>query len=116
MLHRLRPTPGLLVARFLTVSILLCAFVAVPLPQFVVLTSAQAVESECPCEKDRETSEEVLVVENSVRRRLKSVGKTHVCRAYDTADNPHKSSSNARQLPATGGHRLANGCRAPLLI
>ena len=116
MLHRLRPTPGLLVARFLTVSILLCAFAAVPLPQFIVLTSAHEVESECTCKEDRETSEEALIVENSVRRRLRSVGKTRVCRVYDTAGKPHKSSSNARQLPATGGHRLANGCRAPLLI
>jgi hypothetical protein len=91
-------------------------FVALPLPRFVVLTHAQAVEPECPCHEGKDTSEEELVVASSVRRRFRSVGNTHVRRIFGPVGRPQKPSSYARQLPAIVGHQLANGLCAPLLI
>lgn len=106
----------MLVARLLAVPICLCVFSALPLPQFVVLTPAQGVESECLCHEEGDTSEEGLVVGSSDGRRLRSVGNTRVRRVVGSLGRPQKSSSYARQLPAIVGHQLANGLCAPLLI
>ena len=112
MLQRIRPTH---LTRLLAVS--LCAFVALPLPQFFVLTHVQAVESECPCHEDKDTSEKELVVGSSVRRRLsRSVGDTGVRRTFGPVGRPQKAASYMRLLPAIVGHQLANGLCAPLLI
>jgi hypothetical protein len=87
-----------------------------PLPQFVVPTHAQNVESGCPCHDDGDTSEEELVVGSAVRRRLRSVGNTRVRRVFGPLGRAQKTSSYARQLHAMVGHQLANGLCAPLLI
>ena len=116
MLHRIRPTHAMLVARLLAVPICLCMFPALPLLQFVVLTGAHGAESERPCHEDEDTSEEELVARSSVRRRLRSVGSTRVRRIFGTVGRPQKTSSYARQHPAIVGHQLADGLCAPLLI
>jgi hypothetical protein len=105
----------MLVTRLLAAC--LCVFLALPLPQFFVLTNVQAVESECPCHEDKDTSEEELVVRSSVRRRLsRSVGDTRVRRTFGPVGSHQTASSYMRQLPAIVGHQLAHGLCAPLLI
>ena len=116
MLHGIRPAYRILIARLLAVPICLCVFVALPLPQFVVLTGAHGAESERPCHEDEDTSEEELVARSSVRRRLRSVGSTRVRRIFGTVGRPQKTSSYVRQPPAIVGHQLVNGLCAPLMI
>ena len=111
MLHRFQRTPELHIARFLTASICLSAFAALPLPQFVVQTVGHGIESECPVEEGRETAEEDVVLNVTVRRRLKTA---RISRHYESAGMPRKSSSTARHISAIVGHQFANGLRAPL--
>lgn len=113
MLHRLQRTPELLFARFLTVSICLIAFAALPLPQFVVLTMGHGIDAECPVEEGVETAKEHFVVNVAVRRRSKTA---RISRRYESAGMPPGFSSTARHIPAIVGHQFANGLRAPLLI
>lgn len=113
MLHSLRLTPELLVARLLTVSICLFSFAVLPLPQLFMLTGGQSIETECPCQEDGEKPEEELLG-TSVRQRL-SVCKTSADRRVAGADNFHNKPSKAH-FPAIVGHRLANGNFAPLVI
>ena len=103
--------------RFLIVITLvcLCSSTELPLPLFVLLASPQAAESKSPWEEKEETSEQV-VAGSSVRRRVRTVGKTRLCEATNVASAPGETSSYARQSRAIVGHQLPNGLRAPLLI
>jgi len=102
--------------RFLIALMCLCTSVGLPLPLFVFLGSPHAAESESPWEEKEEASEEVVVAGSSVRRRVKTVGKTRHCQATDVAGAPREISSYGRQLRAIVGHQLPNGLRAPLLM
>lgn len=115
MLARLRPTAGLLVARFLTVSFCLCVFAVSPLPQCVMLIAAHSAESACPCQEDGKTAEKELTPGFSVRRRL-SAAKSAVRHGVETGGKLHKTLSKSHRLPVIVGHQLANDHCAPLII
>ena len=100
---------------FMLLPICLCSIAGLPLPQFVTQIIPQAVESESPWEEKEETSEEV-VAGSSVRRRVRTVGKTRLCRATNVAGVSRKISSCAGRLRAIVGHEFPNGLRAPLRI
>jgi len=94
----------------------LCTSAGLPLALFDLRVSPQAAESEAPWEEKEEASEEVVVAGSSVRRRVRTVGKTRLCQATAVGGAPREISCYARQLPAIVGHQLPNGLRAPLLM
>ena len=104
------------IMRFLITMICLCTIAGLPLPLSVLLVSPQAVEAESSGEDKVETSGEEVVAGSSVRRRVRTVGKTRLCLSTDVAGGLRGGTSYARQLPARVGHQLPNGLRAPLLL
>ena len=120
---RVRSTTRLPLSRLVSVSICLCAFAFLPLPQLAVMTWAESAPGECPCQEgkcprqeDGKRSEEELVVWSSSRLRLKDLRHNDLRRLHKTGDRPHQIASCAGGLPARAGHQLANGLCAPLLI
>ncbi|NOY29883.1 MAG: hypothetical protein GXP28_06795 [Planctomycetes bacterium] len=116
MALNVRSTKRLLWSRLASVSLCLCAFVFLPLPQFAVLACAESAERECPCKESGESSEKELVVCSSARRHLSPFRHRVPSRPRPTGDRLHQVASCAGRLPTIVGHQLAYGLRAPLLI
>ncbi len=102
-------------SRLVSVSICLCAFGFLPLPQLAVLTWVESAERECPCQKDGERSEQEVVPRLSARR-LDDRRHSDLSRPHETGDQFRQIASCTGRLPAIVGHQLANGLCAPLLI
>ena len=116
MALRARSTTRLAFSRLTSVSICLCAFALLPLPEFVVMTSVEAAEVESPSQENRDSSEEELVVCSSARRRMSHRRHSKLSRSYETCDRRDQIASYGGRFPTIVGHQLANGLCAPLLI
>ncbi len=103
-------------SRLVPVSISLCAFVALPLPQLNVPMWTESSEAECPFGEDREGSEEERIVCSSARRRLKHRRHIDLSRSNGTRDRLHQIASYAGHLPTIVGHQFANDLHAPLVV
>ncbi len=115
MALRARSTTRLAFSRLASVSICLCAFALLPLPEFVLVTCVEAAEAESPSQENRDSSEEELVC-SSARRRLNHRRHSDLSRSYETCDRLDQIASYAGRFPTIVGHQLANGLCAPLLI
>ena len=111
-----RSTTRLVFSRLVSVSVYFFAFAVLPLPQFVVLTCAEAAEGQCPREGEGENSEEELVFWSSARRRLNHRHRSDLRQSCETGHRLHRKASSAGHLPAIVGHQLAHGLGAPLLV
>lgn len=116
MALRGRSTTRLLSSRLVSVSIHLCAFAFLPLPQFVGLTVTESAEGKCPGQEDRENSEEEQVDWSSARRRLNDRRHSGVSRSPETGDQLPLIAAIVGRPLAIVGHQLANGLCSPLLI
>ena len=116
MALRVRSTTRLPLSRLVSVSICLCAFAVLPLPQLGVLTWTESAEANHPCQENGESSEQELVVCSSARRRLNDQRHSDHSRPHETGNGLHHIASFADSLPTIVGHHLANGRCSPLLI
>lgn len=115
MAHRVRWTTRSPSSRLVSVLICLCVATLLPPPQLALSTWAESAGGECPCQKDRERSDEELAVSSSARR-LNDRRHSDHSRPHETCDRLHQVASYASRLPAKVGHHLANCLCAPLLI
>ncbi len=116
MALRVQSTTRLTFSRLVTVSICLCAFAFLPLPQFVGLTGTESAEGKCPGQEERENSEEEQVDWSSARRRLNDRRHCDLSRSPETGDRLDHIAPIVGRALAMVGHQLANGLCAPLLI
>ncbi len=72
-------------------------------------------EGECPCEENGEGAENEVIGCSLARHRLSEQRHRAHRQPHDTGDRPERIASGTTHLPATVGHQLANGVRAPLL-
>ncbi|MEO1984765.1 MAG: hypothetical protein ABGZ23_25065 [Fuerstiella sp.] len=115
MAFHVRSKIRLTLRRFLSMSV--CVFTFLALPQLALPTwVAEAMESECPCQEDEESSEERLAVAASERRLHAGCGRRGLNRPRETGGCLRRSNYLVDCSPAVVGHQLANGLRAPVLI
>jgi len=110
-----RMTNRLTIARYVSMSVCLCAFTFLPVPHLLGLSWVEAAEAESPCQKDREFSEKELAGDASARRQLNNRRHTSLDRPREVVDPWYGNAGSARRPRAIVGHQLANGLRAPLL-
>ena len=103
-------------SRILSVSVCLCAFTLMPLPQISVLTGGESAEKECPCEEKGESAEEELVFSSSACRRWNNRRRSDCRRPRERDDSWRPNTSFIDRRPVVIGHQLSNGLCAPLLI
>ena len=99
-----------------SVSICLCAFGFLPIPQLAVQVGTESAEGKCPGQEDRESSEEELIDRSSARRRLSDRKHSDLSRAHETGYRLPQVASYFDLRMAVVGHQLGNGLGAPLLI
>jgi len=116
MALRVRSTTRLTFFRLVPVSICLCVFTMLPVPQFAALASAESTEVESPCKGDGEKSEKELGVWCSAHGRSKIRRHRGPGRPPEKTNRSQLATPTAERAPAIVGHHLANGLRAPLLI
>lgn len=117
MALRVRSTTWLAFSQLASVSICLCTVVFSPLHQHAVPACAGSAEERCPCqEEDTDPSERELTVSSSACRRSNDPHHSGRSWAHETGHRLHQIVSHVGRLPATIGHQLANGLRAPLLV
>lgn len=121
MAFKERSTTLLGFALQISVSLCLCVFASLPLPQLSQMTWTESSEAECPVQEKEESFGEELVVASSARRREQKqfrVGSPSqrlskwLRQAISCGRRP--LATNGHQI--ANGHRLANGLHAPLLI
>lgn len=115
MTFDLRPTTDAYLSRLMSVTVCICAFTCLPLPQLAMQAQAGSAEAECPIEEDGEHAGEELVVSDSARRRLKQ--------RRDRASRSLRPDCRGCQVVSYGcrpglkaGHQLSNGLLAPLVV
>jgi hypothetical protein len=117
MALRLRSTIRLALSRLVSVSVCLCAFTFLPLPQLAGTTWTESSEAEFPLEEeDGKSAEEELAVGSSARRRLNHRRGRNLSLPYETGNPRCHSTPSGSRLLAIVGHQLANGLGAPLLV
>lgn len=110
MALNVRSTRWLRLPQFVSVLLYLCVFSCLPFSQLAVLAWVESVETECPCRENEESSEKARCVYSSARRRTNVQRHSDLSWPLETGDRPFTSALFA------GGHQLADGFRAPLLI
>ena len=103
-------------SRLVSLSICLFVLAVLPLPELVILASAEASEGGCPRQEDRESSEEELVVWSSARRRFENRRQVVIRRPVETINRHCQTAADDGRLPSVVGQQLSNGLCAPLLV
>jgi hypothetical protein len=112
----LRPGSILRLAFSLYVSVSVCLFTFLSLPQLALQTWVESAEGERPSPEDEESSEERLAVASTDRRWDAEDVCNGQSRHHQTPGRLRRSRLHVGGLLAIVGHELANGLRAPVRI
>lgn len=111
-----RLTTRLIFLRLLSVSVCLCAFTFLPLPQLASPTWMDSSETESPLEEDVKNTGEELATVSSTRRCLNNRRRSDLRQRCGAGECCHKTPLEISCVPTVVGHQFSNGLSAPFLI
>ena len=103
-------------SRLASVSIFLCLFALLQVPQVAAMACVESAKAECPCQENGEGSERELAVCSTPRCRLNDHRPSSFNSQNEADDRLYQIASKVNRIPAIVGHQFANGLGAPLLI